>query len=422
MKTGRLFCVRKQNEWKWKWRQKRVKLQLDSARLRRRADVCKRIYPFLLLAASEEKWDHIDWGFEMLRLLYSEGQAQSQDALRLGSLVRQIDDVGKAECALLVMSGFVVLYRHNPQCHEDIISALAVIALYAYRSKRNALLAKSGDYLCRIALEQEAVTDETIRAVKQVGMLAIRRKDDALFREIMSRIMTVFFVKAGDRMMLTSLLVDWLERILHQDAETCYNAWRDCFVDSISQRRWTSRAMLELLESCRSLAGLASINPYASTMRSFLTDILCYAEAEESADVQITAVQIVGMAMRNAVRSYSSALAKPYIIPLVRFGGSLAWRQIRFPILYETGEGRVLKAVWQVFMLLEKEMEEYDYQGEQDALCTIYELYRTESPISERDNLFWRSLFAYRKEMYGNHIPRKAGRLTKRERTNLLRT
>lgn len=397
-----------------------MKFRLASARLRHKTDACKRFYPFLLLAASEEQWGHIDWGFETLKLLYSEGNAQSQDALRLGSLVRQLGDAGKDDCALLIMGGFASLYRHNPQCHENIISALAVIALYAYRSKRGALLAKSGDYLCRIAIEQETMTEELIRAIKQTGMLAIRRRDDALFREIMSRVMTIFFAKTGDTDKLTSLLVDWLERILHQDAEACYSAWRDCFADSITQGHWTSSAMLALLESCRSLAGLAAINPYSETMRRFLADILDYSEMTENTEVQITAVQIVGMAMRIAVRDYPRPLSMPYLVPLVQFGGSQAWRRLRFPMLYETGEGRVLRAVWQVFILLEQELEEKEYQEQTDMLASVWDAYRAEYSPAERDSLFWRALFAYRRETSGKHIPRRAGRLTKRERTDLL--
>lgn len=422
LRSGRLFCIQKQNEWKWDWRKKRMKLELASTRVRHKTDACKRLYPFLLLAASEEKWKHIEWGFETLKLLYSEGKLQSQDAMRLGSLVRQICDIGRADCALMLMSGFVPLYRCNPHCREEVISALAVVALYAYRNKHHALLAKCGDYLCRIALEQEAVTDELLRAVKQVGMLAIRRKDEALFREMMTRMMTVFFVKSGDMARLEALLVAWLERILHQDTEACYEAWRDCFAESLSQGHWTSPAMLDLLEACRSLAGLSSMNPYSLTMRRFLADMLYYAELEESTEVQITAVQIVGMAMRIALHDYPHALSMPYIAPLVQFGGNWAWRQVRFPALYETGEGRILTAVWQVFLLLEKELSENSWQEERDMLYPIYENYQTTFPLTERDGLFWRSLFAHRKETEGKPIPRKVGRLTRKERTNLIRT
>ena len=422
LNSGRLFCIQKQNKWKWDWRKKRMKIELVSTKLRRRHDRCRRLYPFLGLAAAEEKWGHIEWGFETLKFLYSEGVAERQDAGRLGSLVRQVADLGKSDCALALLSGFVPLYRHNPSCREEIVGALSVIALHAYRNRQPALMAKCGDYLCRIAIEEESVVDELVRAVKQVGILAVRGGDEGLFREMMMRMMKVFFMRTGSMARLTSLLTAWLERILHQDGEACYEAWRSCLIESLTKGQWTNCDLLALMESCRSMAGLAAMNPYSPVMRRFLSDILYYAELQEDKDVQITAVQIVGMAMRIAVHDYPTALSMPYIVPLSRFGGNQAWRQARFPMLYETGEGRVLTAVWQVFLLLEKELEENRWQEEGDLFYPVYDAYQTTYPLAEREVLFWRSFFAYRKKVNGKTIPRKVGVLTKKERADLLRT
>lgn len=399
-----------------------MKIELVSTKLRRRHDRCRRLYPFLGLAAAEEKWGHIEWGFETLKFLYSEGVAERQDAGRLGSLVRQVADLGKSDCALALLSGFVPLYRHNPSCREEIVGALSVIALHAYRNRQPALMAKCGDYLCRIAIEEESVVDELVRAVKQVGILAVRGRDEGLFREMMMRMMKVFFMRTGSMARLTSLLTAWLERILHQDGEACYEAWRSCLIESLTKGQWTNCDLLALMESCRSMAGLAAMNPYSPVMRRFLSDILYYAELQEDKDVQITAVQIVGMAMRIAVHDYPAALSIPYIVPLSRFGGNQAWRQARFPMLYETGEGRVLTAVWQVFLLLEKEFEENRWQEEGDLFYPVYDAYQTTYPLTEREVLFWRSFFAYRKKVNGKTIPRKVGVLTKKERADLLRT
>ena len=399
-----------------------MKIELVSTKLRRKHDRCRRLYPFLGLAAAEEKWGHIEWGFETLKFLYSEGVAERQDAGRLGSLVRQVADLGKSDCALALLSGFVPLYRHNPSCREEIVGALSVIALHAYRNRQPALMAKCGDYLCRIAIEEESVVDELVRAVKQVGILAVRGRDEGLFREMMMRMMKVFFMRTGSMARLTSLLTAWLERILHQDGEACYEAWRSCLIESLTKGQWTNCDLLALMESCRSMAGLAAMNPYSPVMRRFLSDILYYAELQEDKDVQITAVQIVGMAMRIAVHDYPAALSMPYIVPLSRFGGNQAWRQARFPMLYETGEGRVLTAVWQVFLLLEKELEENRWQEEGDLFYPVYDAYQTTYPLAEREVLFWRSFFAYRKKVNGKTIPRKVGVLTKKERADLLRT
>ena len=397
-----------------------MKIELASTKLGRKTDRCRRLYPFLMMAVAEEKWGHIDWGFEMLKFLYSEGEAQQQDAGRLGSLVRQVADMGKTDCALALLSGFVPMYRHNPSCREEIVGALSVIALHAYRNKRSALTARCGDYLCRIAMEEEAVSDELLRAVKQVGMLAVRGRDEGLFREMMTRIMKVFFMRAGNMARLTVLLTAWLERILYQDGEGCYEVWRSCLTESLTKKQWTSTDMLALMESCRSMAGLAAMNPYSTVMQRFLKDMLYYGELHEDRDVQITAVQIVGMAMRIAVHDYPSDLSMPYVVPLSHFGGNQAWRQTQFPSLYETGEGRVLTAVWQVFLLLEKELEENRWQEDGDLLYPVYEAYRSTYPLTEREVLFWRSFFAYRKKVNGKSIPRKVGTLTRKERADLL--
>ena len=82
----------------------------------------------------------------------------------------------------------------------------------------------------------------------------------------------------------------------------------------------------------------------------------------------------------------------------------------------------MLTAVWQVFLLLEKELEENRWQEEGDLFYPIYDTYQTAYPLTEREVLFWRSFFAYRKKVIVKPIPRKVCTLTRKERADLLRT
>lgn len=418
---GRLFCVQKPNQWKWHWRKRRMKLALVPKVFGSKEKTMKKLYAFLNLAAEEGKWHHVDWGFETLKMLYTKGYVQSRDAGRLGALVRSVDEKGEHDCALRLMSAFVTLYRHAPQYRKDMTSAITVIALYAYRNKREALLAKCADYLCRIAMDDEQEADEWMPAIKQIGSMAIRRQDGALLREIMSRIITVCYLRSVPSDKLATLLVAWLEKILHQGDASCYEIWSEVFAHSITQEHWSNEAMLALIESCRPLAGLSAMNPYAPIMRQFLSDMLYYSELQGDIACSVSAVQIVGMAMRIAVQDYPPALAIPYILPLAALGASLSYRQVQYPRLYEAGDGKILTAVWQAFILLDKELEEGRWGDEQDQLLMIYESYRTTFQITKRDMLWWRSLFAYRSRTENKPTPQCIGRLSKKERTALIR-
>lgn len=421
LELGRLFCVQKSNQWKWHWRKRRMKMALVPKVFGSKEKTMKKLYAFLNLAAEDAKWHHVDWGFETLKMLYTKGYVQSRDAGRLGALVRSVDEKGEYDCALRLMNAFVTLYRHAPQYRKDMIAAITVIALYAYRNKREALLAKCADYLCRIAMDDEQEADEWMPAIKQIGSMAIRRQDGALLREIMSRIITVCYLRSVSSDKLVTLLVTWLEKILHQGDASCYEIWSEVFARSITQEHWSNEAMLALIESCRPLVGLSAMNPYAPIMRQFLADMLYYSELQGDIACSVSAVQIVGMAMRIAVQDHPPTLAIPYTLPLTALGASLSYRQVQYPGLYEAGDGQILTAVWQAFILLDKELEEGRWGDEQDQLLMIYESYRTTFPITKRDMLWWRSLFAYRSRTENKPIPQCIGRLNKKERTALIR-
>lgn len=420
LSLGRLFCIQKQNQWKWDWRKRRVKLSLVPRPFGNKEKTAKKLYTFLYRATEEAKWHHVDWGFEALKLLYGEGYAKGQDAGRLGALVRAVDEKGKNDCALRLMDGFALLYRHMPHEVQSIVSALSVLALYAYRNRQEALLAKCGDYLCRIALEEEYVTDAMITAIKQVGILAIKRQDTALFREMLTRGMSICYLRSVPKDKLISMLLSWLEKILEQSEPRCYEAWKDAFEDSVTQGRWDNEAMLRFIESCRALAAMSAMNPYAPLLRRFLNDMLGYAELSKNIEVKITAVQIVGMAMRIAVQDHKRTMALPYVAVLAKFGANLAYRQLQYPKLYETGEGRVLTAVWQVFLLLEQELQESTWSEMRDNLLPLYEDYQNAFPTKEREQLWWHALFAYREQERKMAVPQGVQRLTSKERSVLI--
>lgn len=418
---GRLFCIQKQNQWKWHWRKRCMKMVLVPKVFGTKEKTVKKLYTFLNLAVEDAKWHHVDWGFETLKVLYTKGYVQRQDAGRLGALVRSVDEKGESDCALRLMSAFVTLYRQASQYTEEIVSAISVIALYACRKKKDALLAKCADYLCRIAMDDRQSSAVWLSAIKQIGIMAIRRQDDALLREIISRTIAVCYLRSVTADKPAMLLTAWLEKILRQEDEPCYQVWREVFAHSITQAHWSDEAMLALIESWRPLAGLSAMNPYAPIMRQFLSDMLYYSELQGDVACAVSTVQIVGMAMRIAVQDHPPALAIPYILPLASLGASLSYRQVQYPHLYETGDGQILTAVWQAFILLDKELEEGRWGDEQDQLLMIYESYRTTFPITKRNMLWWRSLFAYRSRTENKSIPQSIGRLTKKERTALIR-
>lgn len=418
LKIGRLFCIQKQNQWKWDWRKRRMKMALMPNPLGSKEKTAKKLYAFLLLAVQEEKWHHVEWGFETLKLIYAQGYAKSQDAGRLGALVRAVDEKGADECALRLMNAFALLCRCIE--HDDVISALIVTALYAYRNRKEALLAKCGDCLCRIAMDEERLTDTMISALKQIGILAIKHQDDGLFREIMSRTLAVGYLRNLAIDKLIHISVVWLEKILERGETSCYEVWKDVFEDTITQRRWTDEEMLRFIESCRLFAGLSAMNPYAAIMQRFLADMLRFAQLQGSIEAQITAVQIVGMAMRIAVHDHPPILAIPYVVPLVKFGADLAHRQMQYPKLYMAKNDCILLAVWQVFLLLEQELQENTWSEACDKLRMLYENYRDTFPMKERELLWWRSLFTYRMKTEKKAIPSDVKRLKKQERIALI--
>lgn len=421
LRLGRLFCIQKQNQWKWNWRKRRMALALATEPIHGKEKTCKKLYGFLQKAAEAEKWDYVEWGFETLKMLYGKRWAVDKDASRLGALVRAVSEAGKEDCAIQLMSGFVSLYRNHDSYHENIISAIEVIALYAYRNRKPVLLAKCGDYLCRIALDDESATAVSLQALQRIGTLAILRREAGLFREMMTRTVMITCLRAVPPENRRAVFLAWLEKILYYEEQSCYDAWRDVFADSIMQGHWTSTAMLDFVESCRPLAGLSAMNPYAPLMRCFLADILYYAKLAEDDDIAIASVQIVGMAMRIAVQDYPPEVAMGYIAPLVTFGGNQAWRQVAYPSLYRTGEGRVLTAIWQVFLLLEQELQESTWGETSDKLLPLYEDYQNAFPTKERERLWWHALFAYRLKINGTPIPSTVKKLTKKERTALIR-
>lgn len=333
------------------WRLRKLRQATDKLAKKRLPDkkavavMFRQIYALIHQGMRTQQPAVIYQAADALKLAVGVGLGRSDEPLRLMTLIVLSTKMKQPDVAGQLLDVFRPLVKRcEPQALPAVINPLLMVATTAMKEKQNFLAAKVTDLVFSVldrpdCLDNQAVMNAAFRAVRFLGILAIRRHDEAMFRELANRLTT--WSTVGKELNLGSeaaqCLVSWMHRIMKGDNCLQLQVLDELTQSLVDNQLIRGQALRELAEGWIELAGNACLNPNSTLGPRILTRILFIAVHTEDAIFFRRTVRKIVQVVAMVLTRYTFAEAFPIVLPLADTGRRLLQAELNFA--ESTGEG-----------------------------------------------------------------------------------
>lgn len=275
---------------------------------------------------------------DLLKLAYGYGFVGPGESNNLMAICVVALHGKEPDTVSFALDAFKPLVRQLPP--GEIINAvdqLALIGAMALKRKYNFLLARVIEYIFFI-MEQPngAVYKEilvaSIRALKVVGVLGIRRRDVALFREMIMRL-TGGVIHLGPHdvaVEIAKMLNAWLYRIVATNDVSLFVIITELTTSLVGDEALTEDGITFLITEWGDVAATACLNPN-SPLAGLIIEFLFTLVGDEKWNNQwLKVVGVAGRVGRLAVYRHGLMAAFMVVHPLLDAGRKLLWTELKF--------------------------------------------------------------------------------------------
>ena len=268
---------------------------------------------------------------ELLKLAFGSGMSRQDDSLRLMTVTvaamkaKQIDSAG-----YLLDAYRPLLRRSQSAVMPDVLNPLLTIVTVAMKDKHHFLAAKVVE-LVFVILERSdcqvhaAAVNAAFRTIRTLGILAIRRRDEDLFRELAIRLKSWSLnTKLTEPLPeANQCLYAWLCEIMKRNNTVVLPLIDELAEVLVTTGMIREAALQELLDGWTQLAGNACLNPYSQVAPVVIARIASLALQTEDIIFFRRTVQGLGRVSTMALHRYSLAEAFLIIMPIAETGRRL---------------------------------------------------------------------------------------------------
>ncbi|MBP2628102.1 MAG: hypothetical protein H6Q68_2813 [Firmicutes bacterium] len=276
---------------------------------------------------------------DLLKLAFGYGVVRPSESARLMAIGVTALNNNKPDTVSFIIDAFRPLVRQLPP--ESIVSAvdqLTLIATVALKQKHNFLAAKVVECIFFI-IEQADVTAEkkiliaAIKALKVIGVLGLRRRDAALFREINKRLSV--WIVANPRTddistEIASTLTAWLHRITWLDDAFLFSIITDSTFSLIEAEALTDVGIELIIDEWGNVAASACLNPNSRAAGLIIEFIFQVANRQKFNKQWIKVLALTGRVAKLAVYRHGIIAAFMVMYPILELGRKLLWAELRY--------------------------------------------------------------------------------------------
>lgn len=344
--------------------------------------ILKDIYHLLRKSLTDDNKAAAYKSAELLKLAFGSGVLCENEPAKLAGAVTIALRKGQFDAAGFMMNAFKPLVRTLPDPHlRNAFEQLAFICAVASRSKQGFIITKAMEniFLACGRIKDESPKEDVhfaVRAVRTCGMIALRRHDQDLFREINVRFVSwaisiKHFCMSSD---YANLLVVWLNRITKYDHILLFNYWKETAEALVSEGALAHNEFGLLIDECANAAGTSALNPHSKLPAEYITYILNFTVKNGDTKTWLRAVHVTRRIGSLALSRYDMPMAFKIVHPLLDMGRKLMTDELRF---WEYSDGRRKE---QLFILLKECIMLVELKSRQDMTASsaeiIAELYR----------------------------------------------
>jgi hypothetical protein len=355
----------------------------------------KDIYILIAKAVNSKDQAAVYKTVDVLKLALGEQIMRADEAIRLMSItVAALKDKEIDSAAIILEAYRPLIYQMTAANSVAVVEQLALISAVALRERQPFIAAKVSDDLFGILERLDTKSNEAtqlaaLRAVRIIGVLVLRRKETALFREINVRLIN--WVTAGQSSQVVDEVVliysVWLYRIVKTDNFSMLNILLEFIWRMFDAKCLKESSITLCLTEWSNIAGMAALNPYSLMGSLIIEQMLLFASKCQKVDIFKAAVHKTGYIIRLSINQHGIKTAFSLLYYLLEMGRKLFVAELKFG---EHSDGYRKEALLQI---LKEIIALLTYAARQDIIYTtgdmIAEVYKCWVDfVKKDDNVF----------------------------------
>lgn len=348
------YYYRKCN-WNFKILTFRLNTLIRSSRRDKKAAqrLLKQVYVLLHKSIASNDTAMAYQAIDLLKLAFGYGIMRQDEAVRLMAISVAALNEKQPDMASFILDAFRPLIRQlSPECIPGAAEQLTLIGVIALKQRQNFLVAKITECIFLIMDRGDAAKDKkiitaAITSFKAMGVLSLRRRDIALFREMSIRLSAWFTANQPNEEVakeLVSMLTAWLHRIVGINNMALF-AMIEEFTDALIQSKVLDSQLELLYEEWGNLAASACLNPNNLLAGNILKFLFSIAILRQDYCQWIKVVEVAGRVIKLTVSRHGILGAFTVFHPMLEVGRSLLWSELRFVQCIDEYKHKMLFAV-----------------------------------------------------------------------------
>ncbi len=313
---------------------------------------------------------------ELLKTAYAEGMLRSDEPIRLMGIVVKAIHAGRYNAAAALLNTFRPMLLQLPAQHFPVIAEqFVLIAVVAFRARQHFFISRIADYVFFILQNKSLVKAnashifDILRVLKVLGLLALRRKDFSLFREICKcwseNLLT--YEEHEVTQAVLQVWTAWLHRIVKVENQDMFDLMVEGTWQLFRAGRLTDEDINYLVLEWHKQAGIACLNPYNPLAVGILRFMLQLAEAKADLSLWTLIIRQTAQVIKTAIVQRSFRDAFCVFVPLLDAGRKLFIMEVKFGEYSDGFRQQVLFQILKECVMLVAYVARQDYtvlQGE----------------------------------------------------------
>jgi len=275
---------------------------------------------------------------DLLKIAFGEGVVrQGESNLITAVCIRSVRNK-QPEVAAASIDVFRLILRLLPTKEIPVaMEQLAFIAAVGFKDKQAFLAAKAAEVIFTVLeradlISEPAITEAAVRALRLIGILALRRVDNGLFREINNRLAaTILRWPQNERLRteIIALSAVWLHRITRENDVAMYDVLLELISRMMESKLISPDELGDLVKEWQNIAGTASLNPHnllAARICQFTLQLVLNQSVLRNWEIAINGA---GQVVRMSVVKHGINIAFANMLALLVTGRSLLFLELK---------------------------------------------------------------------------------------------
>lgn len=335
--------------------------------------VMRKLYKIVYISLKAGKEADTYRALDLLKLALGHGMGRVGEASRLTAIIYLALRTNQLDVAGHCLDAFRPLLKNTKVAElPTAIEQLGLIAIICLKQRQNFLAARAVDILFYCTSNQDVTVRSSItRAIRLTGLIALRRKDTGLIRELQAQITSWLAAEPNDSLIneqISWALAAWLHRVVKVGDVDMFELVTE-YINQLAEKKYLSeQALAGIIGECAHLASMDSLNPFSKLSGQISMFSLELAVELRNIAIWRQSLNGVMQAARGAVNQRSLTESFTVIYPLFEIGRRLLSAELTAASTQDVFRQEAL------FILIRECMQLIDFVARQNFTTTIADI------------------------------------------------